>query len=80
MPSACALSLPTNSVRIFQVGLNLGLWDKSETILHREECKGEEARGSSFRSWLLGLIVKTANEVFKYKGMQVDIQDGSKNT
>src|SRR5882724_11318525 len=46
LASAHALHLPTNSVQVFQVGLNFWSWMKSESSLHMEK-QGDEARESS---------------------------------
>src|SRR5882724_7892537 len=46
MASAHVLHLPTNSVRLFQVGSNFRFWMKSKSSLHTEK-QGDEARESS---------------------------------
>jgi len=75
------LCLPTNSVQIFQVGLNFRLWGKSETSLHREEHRGvvklevhplESAFGVDSKDGKGGVL-----EYKICKLVQVNIQDGS---
>ena len=47
LASACALCLPTNSVKIFQVGLNFRLQVKSKTRVH----SGEHRRVMKLEVW-----------------------------